>query len=299
MYLQKTHQITRREFADMLREQAISLNEKKVTWFDEQLKIGDVLTIDLPDGENFSQTIESFPIHRPRLVLFHKPVGYVVSKADKHNKTIYDMLPERRHKELYYIGRLDKESSWLLLLTNDTKLVEYYEHPGNSVYKVYEVQIKEPFKSKDIQKCTKWFMVTPEGDMVYGKQDVQEEEAEFKPRGDHSSRYNKSQRRWNQKQTVLSGGRTPARKGDLLEDQDTEQATEAELLKCVSVSYQPDSKGRHRLVVVLDQGKNRQIRRMLKALKYTTLKLHRIKIGKRRLGDIKPGKWKIETKRLS
>ncbi len=135
-------------------------------------------------------------------------MGYVVSKADKHNKTIYDILPERRHKELYYIGRLDKESSGLLLLTNDTTLVDYYEHPGNKVYKTYEVQIKEPFKSKDITKCTRGFLVTPEGEMVYGKQDEVEEEEEFKPRGHHSSRDNKKQGRGGKKQTVLSGSRT-------------------------------------------------------------------------------------------
>jgi len=50
-------------------------------------------------------------------------------------------------------------------------------------------------------------MVTPEGDMVYGTQDEIEEEVEFKPRGHHSSRDNKAQRRGGKKDTVLSGSR--------------------------------------------------------------------------------------------
>lgn len=93
------------------------------------------------------------------IVLFNKPKGYAVSKADKHNKTIYDLLPASWQKDFYYIGRLDKESHGLLLLTNDPALVDYYEKPENNVYKFYEVQIDKPFKSQHIQKVKKGILV--------------------------------------------------------------------------------------------------------------------------------------------
>ncbi len=87
------------------------------------------------------------------IVLFNKPKGYAVSKEDKHNKTIYELLPASRKKDFYYIGRLDKDSHGLLLLTNDPALVDYYEKPENDIHKIYEVQIDKPIKSNHIQQA--------------------------------------------------------------------------------------------------------------------------------------------------
>jgi 16S rRNA U516 pseudouridylate synthase RsuA-like enzyme len=50
------------------------------------------------------------PQYKPIIVIFNKPKGYVVSKEDKHNKTIFELLPESWRKDFYYIGRLDKNS---------------------------------------------------------------------------------------------------------------------------------------------------------------------------------------------
>ena len=67
--------------------------------------------------------------------MFYKPKGFVVSNSDQHNKTIYEMLPDRYQKGYYYIGRLDKDSHGLLLLTNEPVLVNYYENPKSKIEK--------------------------------------------------------------------------------------------------------------------------------------------------------------------
>ena len=70
----------------------------------------------------------------------YKPKGYVVSKSDPHNATIYELLDQQYH-DRYYIGRLDKDSHGLILLTNDPTLVDQYEHPSHGHIKIYRVQI--------------------------------------------------------------------------------------------------------------------------------------------------------------
>lgn len=76
-------------------------------------------------------------------ILLHKPVGYVCSRNGQGSKTIYDLLPEELH-ELKPIGRLDKDSSGLLLLTNDGQLAHELTHPSRQKIKKYEIQLDKP-----------------------------------------------------------------------------------------------------------------------------------------------------------
>lgn len=80
------------------------------------------------------------PISAIQTVLFNKPTGYVVSRDGQGNKTIYDLLPPELH-HLNPIGRLDKESSGLLLLTNNGELAHQLTHPSFRKTKIYEVTL--------------------------------------------------------------------------------------------------------------------------------------------------------------
>lgn len=86
---------------------------------------------------------------KSEIVLFHKPEGYVCSKQDKHNRTIYRLLGAQ-YKNYYYIGRLDKDSRGLVMLTNDPKVVHQYEHPKHKIPKEYIVTVK--VKDQDFVK---------------------------------------------------------------------------------------------------------------------------------------------------
>jgi pseudouridine synthase len=85
-------------------------------------------------------------------VLFNKPKGYVVSKSDPHNVTIYTLLPPA-FQTYYAIGRLDKDSRGLLLLTNTPALVHQYSHPKFQIEKEYLIQLSSPLSSLHMQKA--------------------------------------------------------------------------------------------------------------------------------------------------
>lgn len=76
-------------------------------------------------------------------VLFHKPAGYVTSREGQGSQTIYDILPPEYHA-LKPVGRLDKYSSGLLLLTNDGVLAHELTHPSRQKTKTYEVTLNQP-----------------------------------------------------------------------------------------------------------------------------------------------------------
>lgn len=164
-YLQYTKQITRREFAEMIQERAISVNWATIEDFNQEVELGDQLKIRLSPKDMYEETIQKSPQRViTKLVLYNKPKGLVVSKDDPDNRTIYDELPPHRLKTYRYIWRLDKDSSGLLLLTNNPRLVDYYENPHNKIHKVYEVHIDQPLRTAHQMKATKGLRVTEDGE---------------------------------------------------------------------------------------------------------------------------------------
>lgn len=81
-------------------------------------------------------------------IMLNKPAGYVVSKNGQGSQTIYDLLPEEFHS-LNPIGRLDKNSSGLLLLTNDGELANKLTHPSHEKKKIYEVELNKSLDALD------------------------------------------------------------------------------------------------------------------------------------------------------
>lgn len=88
------------------------------------------------------------------VVLLNKPVGYVSSKRGQGSKTVYDLLPAA-YSELNIAGRLDKDSSGLVVLTNSGELLNELAHPGNNKEKVYEVILDKELWPEDQKKLLK------------------------------------------------------------------------------------------------------------------------------------------------
>ena len=84
-------------------------------------------------------------------IILNKPEGYVVSRDGQGSKSIYDLLPESLH-HLKPVGRLDKASSGLLLLTNNGDLANELTHPSYKKEKVYEIELYIPLKPEDKKK---------------------------------------------------------------------------------------------------------------------------------------------------
>lgn len=78
-------------------------------------------------------------------IMLHKPAGYVVSRRGQGSWTVYDLLPTELH-HLKPVGRLDKQSSGLLLLTDDGHLANQLTHPAQRKIKIYEVTLNKPLQ---------------------------------------------------------------------------------------------------------------------------------------------------------
>lgn len=78
-------------------------------------------------------------------IMLNKPPGYVVSRDGQGSPTIYELLPAQYH-HLKPVGRLDKHSSGLLLLTDDGQLAQQLTHPSHRKTKVYKVRLSQPLQ---------------------------------------------------------------------------------------------------------------------------------------------------------
>jgi 23S rRNA pseudouridine2605 synthase len=86
-------------------------------------------------------------------IMLNKPTHYVVSRNGQGSQTIYELLP-KEYSNLKPVGRLDKYSSGLLLLTNDGELAQFLTHPGNKKTKIYEVKLDNPLRKSDHRLIT-------------------------------------------------------------------------------------------------------------------------------------------------
>lgn len=77
--------------------------------------------------------------------MLYKPTGVVSATEDKKDKTVVDLLKDTGRNDLFPVGRLDKDTEGLLLLTNDGELAHNLLAPGRHVEKVYECSLKKPF----------------------------------------------------------------------------------------------------------------------------------------------------------
>lgn len=83
---------------------------------------------------------------------FFKPAGYITTADDeKGRKTIYDLLPENLY-HLKPVGRLDKDSTGLLILTNDGELINQLTHPSVKVPKVYLVSVNARVHKHELEQ---------------------------------------------------------------------------------------------------------------------------------------------------
>jgi len=89
---------------------------------------------------------------RKRYLLLYKPAGVLSAVSDRREKTVIDMLGTQfRNLGLFPVGRLDKESEGLLLLTNDGNLAHHLTHPSKGVLKRYDVCLDRNPSLQDLE----------------------------------------------------------------------------------------------------------------------------------------------------
>lgn len=96
-------------------------------------------------------------------IVLHKPVDYICSRRRQGNTpTIYELLPVQ-YRALKAVGRLDKDSSGLLLLTDDGDFAHRMTHPGFHKTKVYEVRLNKPLEPLHQQMISDYGVTLEDG----------------------------------------------------------------------------------------------------------------------------------------
>lgn len=122
---------SRREADELIEKKKVTINGK-VAPLGARIHPGDTITVN-------GKTLEAETSYR--YISLNKPVGYVCSRrAQGSNPTIYELLPPKLHA-LKPVGRLDKNSSGLLLLTNDGDFAFQMTHPKFHKIKIYKITL--------------------------------------------------------------------------------------------------------------------------------------------------------------
>jgi 23S rRNA pseudouridine2605 synthase len=235
--------VSRREADDLITEGKVTID-------------GKVATLGEQTDENSSITVDGTEIDKSsaaQYIALNKPVNYVCSRKQQGDSpTIYDLLPDDL-KPLKTVGRLDRDSSGIILLTNDGDFAHTMTHPSFSKIKIYEVQLNKPLQPLHQQMISDHGVDLDDGNskfMIEKLSDTNVSE-HLQPEGDQTSGPRSNAARSNSENVVFDGDK----------------------------SYQ----------ITMKEGRNRQIRRTFESLGYTVTKLHRIQFGNFQLGDLGSG----------
>lgn len=133
-FLARAADISRRAADTAVAEGRVLVNGQPAST-GQTIKAGDTVTY---NDSDYRAT--DFDATSTVTIMLHKPVGYVVSRNGQGSRTVYDLLPAQ-YQSLQPVGRLDKDSSGLLLLTNDGELANQLTHPRYRKTKIYEVTL--------------------------------------------------------------------------------------------------------------------------------------------------------------
>jgi 23S rRNA pseudouridine2605 synthase/23S rRNA pseudouridine2604 synthase len=203
---------SRRQGEEYIKNGLVKVNGESVTELGTKID---------PDVDQVEVNGEVVRFHeKPVYIAMNKPLGYVTSCKQKSEKIILDLLDISTR--VYPVGRLDKDSTGLIILTNDGSLHHKLSHPSFDNEKEYEVVVSDPITDKALRKLE-------EGLPMMGT-----------------------------------------------------KTRPAEVKRLSS----------RRFRIVLKEGKNRQIRRMVRKVGNRVLKLKRIRVSNIRLGKLPEGAWR-------
>ncbi len=139
--LASTGRWSRKEIKDMVRQGRIQINGVPARRPEEKVGDEDRLAVD-------GQEVDCAPFI---YVMMHKPAGILSATEDKRQRTVVDLLPpELRRRGLFPVGRLDKDTTGLLLLTDDGALAHELLSPKKHVDKVYLARVEGRIDASDV-----------------------------------------------------------------------------------------------------------------------------------------------------
>ncbi|MDE0835846.1 MAG: pseudouridine synthase [Akkermansiaceae bacterium] len=112
-------------------------------------------TLPLAKFDHLTAAGETLQTNTPRYILLHKPAGILSATTDRKHKTVIDLIDEPWAHELHLAGRLDRSTTGLVILTNDSKFSESLTRPENKIPKIYLVHTDQAIPEEAITKFRK------------------------------------------------------------------------------------------------------------------------------------------------
>lgn len=142
-YISNSGVCSRREADDLIAMGVITVNGKVVTELGYKVRITDDVR---HDGKRLKA-------EKPVYILLNKPKGFITTTDDPQDRnTVMNLIEGACRERVYPVGRLDRNTSGLLLLTNDGDLTEKLSHPSHNVKKIYKAELDRPLTKSDFQK---------------------------------------------------------------------------------------------------------------------------------------------------
>ncbi len=136
---------SRRKAEEYIESGRVLVNGRKCTLGDKALPDKDIITVD---------GVKIGAVRKRRLyyIMMHKPRGYVTTMSDEHDRKCVTDLLKGMNDRVYPVGRLDKNSEGLLLLTNDGEFANDIMHPSHHVSKTYRVTVRPDINDEQLIK---------------------------------------------------------------------------------------------------------------------------------------------------
>lgn len=133
---------SRREADVLIQSGRISVNDQKITTLGYQVKLGDIV--------KFRDKI--LKPNKNVYILLNKPRNCITTAFDPEGRrTVIDFIRGACHGRVYPVGRLDRNTTGLLLLTNDGDVAQKLAHPSYQIKKIYQVELATPIRPKDLE----------------------------------------------------------------------------------------------------------------------------------------------------
>jgi 16S rRNA pseudouridine516 synthase len=104
--------------------------------------------------------------------MLNKPAGVVSATEDKHYKTVLDLITTKKRKDMFSVGRLDKDTEGLLILTNDGELAHSLLSPKNKIEKVYYAKINGRVTEDDVNAFSSGISIGEDKPCLPAKLDI-------------------------------------------------------------------------------------------------------------------------------
>lgn len=134
---------TRSEVKQLLKKNAVMVNGKKEKQSKRQID---------PEADEISVNGEVIAYIDKIYLMLNKPAGYVSAVEDAEHNTVISLIEQYQYLDLFPVGRLDKDTEGLLLITNDGQFNHDVMSPNKHVSKVYQVQAAQLVTQDDVQR---------------------------------------------------------------------------------------------------------------------------------------------------